>query len=685
MSHADLRVAKATRRMLAFAVLAAALVTLVGRDAAAAGPVTRTWTGAGANSNWTNHANWNPGAPAPGDRLIFPVVAARKTNTNDYPDGTAFKDILFQGSGYTLNGNHVSLSAGLTSFVEVGAGNTVNLEIWGEGGVNCMAGTIEFMAANKYHGTTSVTGGVVHAGHATAFGQFNAIVDVMAGAVSLADGVTVHNPLVIGGPTAPVLTTEGSSEWRAPITIAGPTTLNAGPGATLSLTRPISGPSLILKTGPGAVVLSGENIFSGNLKVSEGVLAVTRPEALGSPLGSTIVDGGTLEFDEALVAEPIIISGAGHDGLGALRNIAGINDMGNLLVDEDATINVAMGVLRLTNGIQEAGENLEVTQIGGGTLEVEGEGDFGGKITVREGWLSVRGDLLAAVDIDGGDLFGDGSTGPVRLLSGWLTPGIQETGVLTVEGDFAAGPEGSVHFTIDAGDSHTALRVTGLVSLDSPSLWIDGQGDVPPGGAVTLIQNTGPAPIDGEFAFREEGSDLIVGDSTFFLITYAGGPEPANDVVLSPLPPDSADASLHLMSTPQGAPSGGKVPLLFRASNAGPDSATSPEVTITVGAGLAFVSLTAPAGWGCQTPVVGAPGEITCTRAMLPAGVVEEFAVVFSVTAAAGAVVHFSATIEHESDDPDDSNNAIDAAVAVSAPGQMPYRRALPGLAGDGL
>jgi len=684
MSHADLRVAKATRRMLAFAVLAAALVTLVGRDAAAAGPVTRTWTGAGANSNWTNHANWNPGAPAAGDRLVFPIVAARKTNTNDYPDGTAFKDILFQGSGYTLNGNHVSLSAGLTNFVEVGAGNTVNLEIWGDGGVNCVAGTINLMAANKYNGTTSVTGGIVHAGHTGAFGQFNSTVDVIAGAVSLKDGVTVHNPLIIGGPTAPKLSTEGSSEWRAPIAIAGPATFNAGPGAILSLTRPISGPSLMLKTGPGTVVLSGESTFTGNLRVSEGVLAVTRSEALGSPLGSTTIDGGTLEFDVALMSEPIFISGAGHDGLGALRNIAGVNHLGNILVDDDATINVVMGILRAPNGIQEAGENLEVTKIGGGTLEIEGDGDFGGKITVLEGWLSARGDLLAAVDIDGGDLVGDGSTGPVRLLSGWLTPGIQGTGTLTIEGDFAAGPEGSVHFTIDAGDSHTALRVTGLVSLESPNLWIDGDGDVPPGGAVTLIQNTGPAPIDGEFAFREEGSDLIVGDSTFFLITYAGGPEPANDFVATAESPDSADVEITIASVPQSVPSGGQVAVSFRVRNTGPDVAGSPAVTIGVGAGLGFASLVAPAGWACQTPIVGAPGEITCTRAILPAGPVEQFAVVFTVTGVAAAVVHFTAAVEHQADDPDDSDNVVDAAVVVSAVGQMPYWRALPGLARDG-
>jgi len=675
--------ARAPRLLLALLCAAAALCAASSATAAGGG-LTRTWTGAGANANWTNPANWNPGAPTPGDRLVFPVVAARKTNTNDFPAGTAFKDIRFEGSGYVLNGNYVSLSTGLTSDVAVGPGNTVNLEIWGDGGVSCLAGTLKLMAANKYNGPSSVSGGILHAGHAAAFGQFNSTVDVLAGTVSLGPEVTIFNPLIIGGPTAPAVRTEGSSEWRAPIAIAGPTTFNAGPGATLSLTRPISGPSSIFKTGPGTVELTGENTFAGKLTVSDGVLRVTDSDALGSPFGGTVADGGTLEFDVALMAEPITINGEGYAGRGALRSFGGVNHVGNLLIDSDATVHVVEGILRLPNGIDQAGEHLTLTMTGGGTLEIEGAGDFDGTVSLIEGWLSARGDLLAAVDIDGGDLIGDGSTGPVRLLNGWLTPGIQGGGTLTIEGNFNASPEGTAHFTIDATNAHTALRVTGLVSLDSPNLWIDGDGDVPPGGAVTLIQNTGPAPIDGQFAFREEGSDLIVGDTTFFFITYAGGPEPANDMVLSPLPPDSANAALHLLSTPQGAPSGGQVPLVFRATNGGPDAATSPEVTITAGAGLAFVSLTAPAGWGCQTPVVGAPGAIVCTRNGLAPGEADDFQVVFSVTAAAGTTVNFTAEITHVSAEEDPADNAIDVTVGVSPAGQLAYRRTLPGLAGDG-
>ncbi len=670
-------------RPFALALFLVVVLAATGRGAGAAGPVTRTWTGTGANANWTNHANWNPAAPNAGDILVFPAVAARKSNTNDYPDGTTFAEVRLQGSGYILGGNRVALDDGLSNDPLVGT-NTINLVLDGPGGITSHSGTLNLMAHNLHDGTTSVFGGTVHAGHNNAFGQFSATVDVFSGNVSLADGVTIYNPLIIGGPAAPALHALGEAEWDAPISVAGPSTFDAAPGAKLLLPGTISGPSAIFKTGPGTVVVSGENTFSGLFTVSEGVLRVTRSEALGSPIGGTVIDGGTLEFDTALMAEPITINGGGHDGGGALRSLSGINHLGNVLIDSDATVTVVEGILRLPNGIDQAGEHLTLTMSGGGTLEIEGEGDFDGTISVLEGWLSARGHLLASVEVDGGELEGDGSVGPVRLLSGWVTPGIAGDGALTVEGDFEAGPAGRVHFTIDAPDAYTALRVTGTVSLDAADLWVDGDGDAAPGAKVTLIENTGAAPIDGEFAFREDGSDLLVGGSVFFIITYMGGPAPANDLVFTALAPDTADAALHLLNTPQGAPSGGQVPLVFRATNAGPDTATSPEVTITAGAGLAFVSLKAPAGWGCQTPVVGAPGDIVCTRNALAPGEADDFQVVFSVTAAAGATVAFTGELTHVSAEEDPADNAVDVSVGVSPAGQQPFRRALPGLAGDG-
>ena len=73
--------------------------------------VTRTWTGAGTDNNWTTPANWGGTAPLPGDDLVFPAGAARLSNTNDFPAATSFTSITISGTGYTLSGNSVALGA----------------------------------------------------------------------------------------------------------------------------------------------------------------------------------------------------------------------------------------------------------------------------------------------------------------------------------------------------------------------------------------------------------------------------------------------------------------------------------------------------------------------------------------------------------------------------------------------
>src|SRR4051794_17289747 len=67
-------------------------------------PTAYMWTGAGVNANWSNNANWAGFAAPVGDStadLVFPVGAARTTNTDDI-NGGVFNSIEFQ-SDYTVN------------------------------------------------------------------------------------------------------------------------------------------------------------------------------------------------------------------------------------------------------------------------------------------------------------------------------------------------------------------------------------------------------------------------------------------------------------------------------------------------------------------------------------------------------------------------------------------------------
>ena len=92
---------------------------------------TRTWSGLGADTNWTTAGNWDV-LPVAGDDLVFPsgVPAGSLTSNNDFPAATLFNSLTFSGNGYTLNGNSITLGATINGTSGGGSGfNTINLAI----------------------------------------------------------------------------------------------------------------------------------------------------------------------------------------------------------------------------------------------------------------------------------------------------------------------------------------------------------------------------------------------------------------------------------------------------------------------------------------------------------------------------------------------------------------------------
>ena len=101
-------------------IAAAVAVVLLAAPALAA---TRTWSGTAGNL-WSNPANWGGTLPVAGDDLLFPA-AANKFNTNDLPAGTVFHSITFTDGSYSLGGNAIGLSSGVSS-TAAGTVNTFN-------------------------------------------------------------------------------------------------------------------------------------------------------------------------------------------------------------------------------------------------------------------------------------------------------------------------------------------------------------------------------------------------------------------------------------------------------------------------------------------------------------------------------------------------------------------------------
>jgi fibronectin-binding autotransporter adhesin len=80
-------------------------------------------------------------------------------------------------------------------------------------------------------------------------------------------------------------------------------TFLADAGTTSTLSGVISGPGSLTKDGPGEVILTGLNTYSGGTILSHGVLTVGGPQALGT--GNMAVNGGILRADP----QPINVKG----------------------------------------------------------------------------------------------------------------------------------------------------------------------------------------------------------------------------------------------------------------------------------------------------------------------------------------------------------------------------------------
>ena len=143
-------------------------------------PSTATWTGAGSDSNWMTGANWSSGmAPQIDDDLDFPAGATNLNSVDDFPAGTSFGSITLGASGYSLSGNALDLTGGITASYTSGSststiptdlgGGTVSTATGGQlnlGGVISGSaglaasggGTLDLEVANTYTGLTNING-----------------------------------------------------------------------------------------------------------------------------------------------------------------------------------------------------------------------------------------------------------------------------------------------------------------------------------------------------------------------------------------------------------------------------------------------------------------------------------------------------------------------------------------------
>lgn len=134
----------------------------------------------------------------------------------------------------------------------------------------------------------------------------------------------------------------------------------------------------------------------------------------------------------------------------------------------------------------------------------------------------------------------------------------------------------------------------GTVNCTTPTL--------PPGTATVTITASTPPTASGTF-------------STTATITSATPDPNANDnsfdvdVLVAP----STDFSVAVTGNPNPVTAGTNLTWTVVATNNGPSTAIAASVSIPLPAPTTFVSIAAPSGWTCSTPVAGTNGTISCS------------------------------------------------------------------------
>lgn len=388
-----------------------------------------------------------------------------------------------QGAGYLFLG------------FDSGTSGAYNLSA---GSFTTSAGTT-FAQQSGSQGTFTQTGGTATFSNGMTFGLGASTYNLNGGTLKIGgvNGIALTSggthALNLGGGTLEV--TGSSLTTAVPVTLAASTTSTVDTnGLNATLSGEVSGSGNLEKEGDGNLTLSGNNTYSGTTTISEGTVAVTGNNNLGSASSGTVVaPGATLQITNTsyTTAEALAINGNGVGGTGAMVNSGSSSYAGQITAATDASINVGGGTLALTGGVVKDGTTLTVK--GGGTMSVSNVGISG---------ASPNSDLVI-----------DGTTVVTNVASTYNGPTTVQNGGTLV----ANNPTGSA-------------TGTGTVTIDSTST-LSGTGTVDAGagnyiyvnGALMVGDSTLMSPLASSLTLNTSGGSTVLGaGSTLSFDLFSG-------------------------------------------------------------------------------------------------------------------------------------------------------------------
>ncbi|HXG08273.1 MAG TPA: autotransporter-associated beta strand repeat-containing protein [Gemmataceae bacterium] len=298
-----------------------------------------------------------------------------------------------------------------------------------------------------------------------------------------------------------------------PIDVTG--TLQIGNATAGSISGPRAG---FVKDGPGTLILGRANSYSGQTRVTEGILNIQNSTALGGTdttllPGNTIVTAGAvleLQGGVNVTAEELRL-GDGALTAGTLRSVSGTNTWGGkVILNSTATIDVRANALTISGVISSPGvANAGLTKEGPGTLTLAGSqsNTYTGVTTLNDGTLQLdkQGGFIPTA-VPAGLVV---AAGRVSLLGGvvrYLNGGPQIEGPITVNrfGILDINNQSTFLSQVTLNGGSIQIGSSGLLALNNVTATSVGntpasiQGTALGGlqGTVRFTVQDGPAEVD---------------------------------------------------------------------------------------------------------------------------------------------------------------------------------------------
>jgi fibronectin-binding autotransporter adhesin len=432
------------------------------------------------------------------------------------------------------------ISSGYAAMIDTN-GNPVTFadDLSGGGGlVKLGANTLTLAASNTYSGGTTISAGTLQLGDGTSNNGsvqgniLNQSVLVFANPwpQTYAGVISGSGSLTMTGPNTLILT--ASNTYSGGTTVSSgtlqlgdgsasngyvPNNITVNSGAVLAFANPlpqtfagvISGSGSLTMTGPGTLILTAGNTYSGGTTINGGTLSVAADNNLGAVPGSVtpgslVINGGTLGTSGSFAlsaSRGVALGPAGGSGAGTIdvANATILTYGGSIANNSGGTgglVKADSGTLILTAANTYTGG----TTINAGTLQL-GNGNPGNDGTLQSSTITINANGALVFDLCNsqtysGAISGNGSltqAGPGALIltgtSGSGATAIQTGSRLQIGN---GGSSGTLGTGAVADSGSLVVNCSGEVDFDdSPGQTISGPGSLVVQGGSALALGSG--------------------------------------------------------------------------------------------------------------------------------------------------------------------------------------------------